>query len=59
MRSYEGAIANLSGTGETVTETATIHHRLHDPAAAIVADIRGGECRVIAWAAAWRIRRSV
>ena len=27
--------------------------------AAIAADIRGGECRVIAWAAAGRIRRSV
>jgi len=34
MRRSEGTIANLSGTGEAITETATIHHRLHDPAAA-------------------------
>ncbi len=27
MRSSEGPIANLSSTGEVVTETATIHHR--------------------------------
>ena len=27
MHSSEGAIANLSGTGGTITETATIHHR--------------------------------
>ena len=58
MRSSEGAIANLGGTGEAITETATIHHRLHDPAAAIAANIRGGECRVIARAAAGRIGRS-
>jgi len=34
MRRSEGAIVNLSSTGETITETATTHHRLHDPAAA-------------------------
>ncbi|MEA1868856.1 MAG: hypothetical protein U9N09_01690 [Euryarchaeota archaeon] len=35
MRRSERLIANLSGTGgEAITETATSHHRLHDPAAA-------------------------
>lgn len=34
MRRSEILIANLSGTGDAITETATTHHRLHDPAAA-------------------------